>query len=157
MPKRQDRLKPILHHKDSLEALKVLEPIATPEPWRDFSDTLFDIATEALGMAFALEAGRRPDPARYDRLVAQVIKLTDQVPRTRDDPENEYEIWSPAAENRGAICHGTATGTSFVEACRSHFEGDVAYSRDHHTYWDLPLFDNELAVRRWRGDRVGER
>jgi hypothetical protein len=156
MPKRQDRLNPIKHHKDSIETLKNLEPVATPDAWRDLSDALFDIAVEALGMAYVIEAGRRPNPQRYERLVELVRSLRGKAPKSPSGSVQQCEIWSPAAENRGAICHGMATGRSFVKACRSHFDTDAAYSRDHNTYWRLPLFDDEITARRWRSDGVGE-
>lgn len=67
-----------------MDTLKALEPNATPDGWRAFSDTCLDIAAEALGMALVLEAGKRPAQARYETLVALVNRLPEVAPGKSD-------------------------------------------------------------------------
>lgn len=81
MPKRDSRLRVFDHHLAQLEALKGLQPNATPERWRAFSDALVDVAAEALRLARELEAGRGLDRHQFMHLAALVRRLPDAAPR----------------------------------------------------------------------------
>lgn len=62
-----------------------------------------------------------------------------------------YTIWSEGyvtnGERAGALKHGTAIGTSFVEACRTYFGDSPYYDYTSNTYWGCHLFDNEQLAR----------
>jgi hypothetical protein len=85
MPKRDSRIRVIEHHLAQLEALKGLQPNATPERWRAFSDGLVDVAVEALRLARELEAGRPVDRHQFMHLAALVRRLPDAAPRKGQD------------------------------------------------------------------------
>lgn len=92
MAKRKNRLPALDHEMRQLEKLKTLEPIATSERWRAFSDQLFDIALAALGTARVLESGKRPGWRRLRELVELVNGLPDLAPRKSDgEGENGEE------------------------------------------------------------------
>ena len=81
MAKRKSRVKPLAHHREQLETLKTLEPNTTPARWRAFSDTLLDVAIQALEIAQSLEAGKKPRRQQVERLVMLVAHLPDCAPR----------------------------------------------------------------------------
>jgi len=63
-----------------------------------------------------------------------------------------YTIWSEGfaatGESGTAICHGTATGDTFKEACRKHFKRDQYFDERSLSYWGCGLYDNESDARR---------
>jgi hypothetical protein len=94
MPKRTDRTKPMDHEMRQIEALKDLEPIATPPKWKPFSDALIDLAVAALSAARVLEDGRRPGDRRMAALIKQAEALPGMMPprkRTGGDDSGEDE------------------------------------------------------------------
>ncbi len=90
MPKRDSRIRVIEHHLRQLEALKGLQPNATPERWRPFSDGLIDLAREALRLAGELEAGRRLDRHQVMHLAALVRRLPELAPRKPSPDEDSH-------------------------------------------------------------------
>lgn len=85
MAKRKNRVKPIEHHQQQLEALKTLEPISTPERWRAFSAGLVDVAIQALELVRQLEKSGRLGRQQVDTLFAQVQALPERIPRKADE------------------------------------------------------------------------
>jgi len=90
MPRRDSRVRAIDHHLQQLERLKTLQPNATPERWRAFSDSLVDVAIEALRLARTLEAGRRPDRYQVLHLMTLVQHLPDAVPPRPPQDEDRH-------------------------------------------------------------------
>ena len=90
MPRRDSRARVIAHHLRQLEALKRLQPNATPERWRAFSDGLVDVAVEALRLAGELEAGRRVDRHQFMHLAALVRRLPELAPRKPSPDEDSH-------------------------------------------------------------------
>lgn len=79
MAKRQNRLKSIDHQIQQIQMLKDLEPNVTPESYHDLSDTLMDIAIEALNVAYTLENGENPPQSHLQQLLEMANRLPDQV------------------------------------------------------------------------------
>lgn len=76
MAKRKNRLRPIEHERRQVELLKTLEPIETPAHYKPLSDALVDLVTVALEEVYDLEAGKEPNPDRYQ----QMQDLLEQLP-----------------------------------------------------------------------------
>ena len=91
MPKRLDRLAPMLHHREQLEKLLTLEPNKTPERWRAFSDELVQIARQALALAMSLEAQRAPKATSVEQFIKMVAGLPDLAPKRESEVEAETE------------------------------------------------------------------
>jgi hypothetical protein len=87
MAKRTDRRKAFRHHQEQLETLKTLDPIATPDRWKPFSDALVDIAIAALDVAYRIEAGRKPTQGQVVALFRQVNSLLAHAPEKEDGHE----------------------------------------------------------------------
>jgi hypothetical protein len=84
MPKRINRCAPIAHHIEQLETLKTLEPIATPDKWRAFSDALVDASITSLKIVQRLESGRPFSRHQYNELIETVSGLRALIPGIED-------------------------------------------------------------------------
>lgn len=79
MAKRNNRTKAIQHELRQLDMLKELEPNATPDNLRPLSDTLIEIAKEALQEVATLEEGEAPQLKRLGRMLELVDSLADKA------------------------------------------------------------------------------
>ena len=79
MAKRVNRLKAINHEISQLEMIRDLKPNTTPKKARPLSNTLLEVAQEALYEIGRLEGGKPPELKRLSKLMSLIDSLPDQV------------------------------------------------------------------------------
>lgn len=79
MAKRVNRLKSIQHEISQLDMIKDLKPNTTPAVSQPLSDTLVDVAQEALREVANLEEGHAPELIRLQTLISLIDSLPEKV------------------------------------------------------------------------------
>lgn len=76
MAKRASRLKAIHHEISQLDMIRDLKPNTTPKTSLKLSNTLIEVAQEALKEIATLETGQEPELKRF----AKLMELIDSLP-----------------------------------------------------------------------------